>query len=71
MPTFADRLKELRNSKKLTQKDMAEIFQMTERNYQRLEAIVKPSYDNLIRFADFFQVSTDYMLGRTDNPKRL
>ena len=71
MPTFGDRLKELRNSKNLTQKDMAEIFKMTERNYQRLEATAKPSYDNLTKFATYFEVSTDYILGRTDNPNRL
>jgi Helix-turn-helix. len=30
-----------------------------------------PKLDTLIEFADFFKVSTDYLLGRTDNRKRL
>jgi len=64
MPIFANRLKELRKAKGLTQRQMAEIFKMTERNYQRLEATDAPSNDNLIKFADFFDVPTDYLLGR-------
>ena len=64
MPSFSDRLKELRLSKQLTQKQMAEIFTMTERNYQRIEATNSPSNENLVKFADFFNVPTDYLLGR-------
>ena len=70
MPNFSDRLKELRKLKGLTQKQIAIHFEMTERNYQRLEASNSPSYENLIRFADYFNVSTDYILGRSDNPTR-
>lgn len=70
MPFFSDRLKELRKSKQLTQKQMAAHFNMTERNYQRLEANDSPSNDNLIKFADYFDVSTDYLLGRSNDPKR-
>ena len=64
MAAFSDRLKELRKSKGLTQKQMADIFDMTERNYQRLEATDTPSNETLIKFADYFQVPTDYLLGR-------
>lgn len=64
MASFSDRLKELRKSKGLTQKQMAETFDMTERNYQRLEATDTPSNETLIKFADFFEVPTDYLLGR-------
>lgn len=28
-----------------------------------------PSIENLVKIADYFNVSTDYLLGRTDNPK--
>lgn len=70
MPGFSDRLKELRKAKGLTQKQIATHFDMTERNYQRLEANNSPSYDNLIKFADYFNVSTDYLLGRSDDPAR-
>lgn len=64
MASFSDRLKELRKSKGITQKQMAEMFDMTERNYQRLEATDTPSNETLIKFADFFEVPTDYLLGR-------
>ena len=64
MANFSDRLKELRNKKGLTQRQMAQTFDMTERNYQRLEATDTPSNDTLIKFADFFDVPTDYLLGR-------
>ena len=64
MATFSDRLKMLRKAKGLTQKQMADIFGMTERNYQRLEATDTPSNETLIKFADYFQVPTDYLLGR-------
>ena len=70
MPSFSDRLKELRLSKNITQKQIAEMFGMTERNYQRIEATSSPSNDNLLRFADFFDVSTDYLLGRSNDPTR-
>lgn len=70
MPGFSDRLKELRKINGWTQKQMALHFKMTERNYQRLEANNSPSNENLIKFADYFNVSTDYLLGRSDNPER-
>ena len=70
MSSFSDRLKKLRKSKTLTQKQVAEALSMTERNYQRLEATSNPSNENLIRIADYFDVSTDYLLGRSDNPAR-
>ncbi len=70
MPNFSDRLKELRKSNGMTQKQIAAHFEMTERNYQRLEANDSPSYETLIKFADYFNVSTDYLLGRSDDPNR-
>ena len=36
------------------------------RNYQRYEATESPSNDTLIKLADFFEVTTDFLLGRTD-----
>jgi len=66
MPTFADRLKELRISQKLTQKQMAENLGITERNYQRYEATSNPSVKTLIKIADYFDVTIDYLLGRSD-----
>lgn len=67
---FHCRLKELRKTKRLTQVQLAEQLGLTERQYQRLEANTsKPMYDNLIALADYFDVSLDYLCGRSDNPK--
>ena len=68
MPIFSDRIKELRKAKKLTQKAVAQAVDMSERNYQDLEyGKFNPNHDNIIKLADFFEVSTDYLLGRTDH----
>ena len=67
MPTFSERLKELRSTKGATQKNMADLLGITERNYQRYEyGLVDPTASNISKLADYFVVSTDYLLGRTD-----
>lgn len=71
MATFSERLKELRKDKNLTQKSLAEKVGSARRSIQSYELdINKPTSDVLIALADFFDVSVDYLLGRTDNPKR-
>jgi len=70
MATFGERVKSLRQAKGLTQKQMADALNITERNYQRYEATNSPSNANLLRMADFFDVSTDYLLGRSDDLTR-
>ena len=43
---------------------------MSSLGYQRYEyGERKPSFDMLIALADYFDVSIDYLVGRTDNPK--
>ena len=50
-------------------KTMAELLNITPRNYQRYESgEVDPPTSKLIKLADYFDVSTDYLLGRTNNP---
>ena len=62
---FGQRLKELRKAKKLTQKELADLLEMTDRNYQRLEyGKTNVSATVLVFLADFFHVTTDYLLGR-------
>ena len=48
------------------QKQMAENLGITERNYQRYEATSNPSVKTLIKIADYFDVTIDYLLGRSD-----
>jgi len=66
MATFSDRLKELRKAAGVTQVEVARQCGMTERAYQRLESGNKPNHDNLMALADYFGITTDYLLGRTD-----
>jgi len=62
------RLKELRESKKLTQKDLADQLGLTDATIGFYEAEKRnPPIDTLNRIADFFDVSVDYLLGRTDS----
>lgn len=66
-----ERIKCLRTSQNLTQKQLAEILQVSEVSLQRFEyGSARPSLDTLLALADFFNVSLDYLVGRSDNPKR-
>lgn len=64
---FKDRLKAVRLNNKLTQKEVANYFQTSPQSYAQWEkGLRKPSAENLQKLADFFNVSTDYLLGKTD-----
>lgn len=67
MELFGQRLKDLRNERCITQKRMAEIIGRTERHYQDMEAgKINVPARTLIKLADFFEVSLDYLVGRSD-----
>lgn len=67
MKEFGIRLKNLRKEEKKTQVEMAEIIGCTNRHYQRLEyGTVNVSGLTLCALADYFGVTTDYLLGRSD-----
>lgn len=69
MLKFSNRLKQLRKEKKLKQSDMAELLELTTRHYQRYETgEVDPPTSKTIFLANYFDVSIDYLVGRTDNP---
>ena len=71
MFNFGEHLKNLRKSKDLTQKQVANTIGISERGFQRYELNErKPTYDILIAIADFFDVSLDYLVGRSNDPKR-
>ena len=60
-----NRIKELRKSSKITQEQLAEILGIKRENISRWENnAAQPSRENLIKFADYFSVTTDYLLGR-------
>ena len=67
MATFAQRLKELRKDSNLTQKQLAAglgVGQSTIANYE--QSIRFPDEEMLHRVADYFSISLDFLLGRTD-----
>lgn len=68
MQEFHIRLRDVRMEKKRTQKQTAEVLGMNLRSYQLYEqGKVEPNIKKLIALADFFDVSLDYLMGRTDS----
>ena len=67
VPTFAERLKELRKAKGLTQKALGELIEASEGSIQSYELEYRaPTLAVINKLADCFEVTTDYLLGRTD-----
>ena len=67
MQKFNERLKHIRKSKKITQRAAAEHLSISERAYQNYEyGNREPYIVTLIALADYFGVSIDYLVGRTD-----
>ena len=65
-----ERLKQLRKEKQLTQSELGEKINVTKVSISGYESGNRtPDTDTLQKLADFFEVSTDYLLGRTDTPE--
>lgn len=63
------RLKELRISRGISQLKLALDLNMNQNSISRYETGARQAdYETLIAFADYFNVSIDYLLERTDNP---
>ena len=63
------RLKELRQRKGISQIKLAMDLNMAQNTISRYETEAREAdYETLIRFADYFDTSIDYLLGRTENP---
>jgi len=68
--SFSERLKYLRKAKKIEQKELALTFGITTRSWRFYEAGQRePPLRLLIKIADYFNVSIDFLVGRSDNPK--
>ena len=63
------RLKELREDKDLLQKDLAKFLNMSQRGYSHYENDVNIPNDILVKLAQFYKTSTDYILYLTDERK--
>ncbi len=67
MASFPERLKELRQEKNLTLSKLGKKVGLTNATISRYESGTrKPNQDVLEELADFFEVTTDYLLGRTN-----
>lgn len=64
------RLKDLREDKDLTQKEIAKLLNTTQQQYSKYELGIRLiPIDKLDILADFYQTNTDYLLGRTNIKK--
>ena len=67
MSDFSQRLKELRQERNLKQREMAELCGLKIRGYQQYEyGEAFPTVSGLVFLADYFDVSLDYLMGRSD-----
>lgn len=67
-----NRMKLLREQHNLSQTDLARILNISRQSYNFYENEKRdPDTEMLIRIADFFNVSLDYLLGRTNDPSLL
>lgn len=64
---FAERLKTLISEKEISQKILAENTQLSDAIISRwIKGKRQPTADNIITIADYFDVTADYLLGRTE-----
>ncbi len=69
---FIKRLHDLRIDNDLTQQQVADFLMCNRQVYARYERGLREiPVSMLIKLADFYKTSVDYILGRTDNPKSI
>ena len=70
MKIVGEHLRTLREGMQISQAKMAELVGMKQSSINRYEGgETSPSYEVLLKYADYFDVSIDYIFGRTDNPQ--
>jgi transcriptional regulator with XRE-family HTH domain len=66
---LGERIRGLREKMGLTQKELASKLKIPNQNISNYErGFRQPDYETLQKIADFFEVSIDYLLGRSDKP---
>lgn len=72
MKNYYERMRDLREDNDLRQSDMADILNLTnQQSYQRYESgKVQMPLHLLIKLAEYYNVSLDYLCGLTDNKKK-
>ncbi len=67
MKIFSQRIKELRIYRNISQQELATILGVNQRTISNWEVRdIEPDYDILVLIANYFDVTTDYLLGRED-----
>jgi len=67
---FSKRLKQLRTQHNINQTTLSQILSMTVRSVSKYETEeMQPTLPVLLALADYFNVSIDYLVGRTDKPE--
>ena len=67
MKAFAERLRELRLSRDLSQQELGEKLTVNRKSISHWERnTYEPDYETLVKIAQYFEVSTDYLLGLSD-----
>ena len=70
MNIVGERMKELRVNARYSQKQLADLCETTQASIGRYETgLAEPPLEKLLWYANFFDVSLDYIFGRTDNSK--
>ncbi len=71
MPKVKNRIKDLREDHDLTQQQLADAIGITQRKYSYIETGTQQLTDELlVRLADYYRVSIDYLLLQTDDLRR-
>ena len=63
---FSEKIRQLRKDRHLTQAEVAKEVGLSARGYQDLELGATPRGDTLLAIAEFYGVSIDWLMGRTD-----
>lgn len=67
MKDFSEILKELRQERGISQKALGEVLDISDRNIRFYESGEhRPDFEGLMTLADYFDVSIDYLVGRSD-----
>lgn len=64
---FSEKLKMLRKELLMSQPAVAAEMGLSMRGYQNIELGTEPRYSSLLRIADYYDVSVDWLMGRTEN----
>ncbi len=64
---FAEKIRLLRNERNMTQTQVGAQVGLTMRGYQNIELGSEPRYSSIFRIAEYYDVSVDWLMGRTED----